>query len=693
MIRVEKPLLLVMKWVGAAFLCVGPLQAQTQLGTEVKHRKGQQLMLDVDDFVQKSFKADAESRLKEMAEKFEHNPKKNPFDLYLNPKLPDQSDGEKRATMYRRIFYHSSYLENQLASESLLHRAAWDDLKILSGTTLNANVHLLSKVFRGNLLLGEGMTSFKLVHPTNDVNELKRRQAITRIMVENPGLVEQLDNIIKQFAPVEAHTLSLYSPRDPLFNEAYNLQFEQMFYWKGLFAGLNESSVGLGVSKQVLNLSAGLPKLMMGAGTALLAAGVWNLTRSPSKKMLPGNQDLGIRFLIPGLFFLIEGAIMKSLVPIEEMIVAMYSNVKNRMAGVAAFLNTSKKLLAVIKQNQDLYQVLKQDVTRLEFLIEKGNRHRDVLELVNLSGSKEFRRTGFYKDLGVATLKSYRIFIQQKNQLIEGFVDLGAIDSYISTAKLVMEHQSKGNSYQFAQYLDAETPTLIASGFWNPFLDADKAVANDSEMGAGTARNQIVTGPNAGGKSTYINGLMMATLLAQSLGVVPARELQLTTFSRLSTYIHPTDDIAAGKSLYMAEVKRAQEHVNTLRNLSKDQFSFSIMDEIFSGTNPREGEAAAYSIAEYIANYENALNIVATHFPLLTQLETNVGDVFKNYKVTVDKETRSNGKFKLVYNFQVVPGISNQTIAIDILEEQGFDTTMLERAKDILLNPKNYYKD
>ncbi len=131
-----------------------------------------------------------------------------------------------------------------------------------------------------------------------------------------------------------------------------------------------------------------------------------------------------------------------------------------------------------------------------------------------------------------------------------------------------------------------------------------------------------------------------------------------------------------------------QDHIDTLADLGHDEFCFSIMDELFSGTNPVEGEAAAYNIAHHMGQYENSLSILATHFPRLTLLEERAQeDGFVNYKVIVhqDPETRA-----LDYPFTIQLGKSNQTIAIDILEQEGYDSDMLKEARDIIENPENY---
>lgn len=137
----------------------------------------------------------------------------------------------------------------------------------------------------------------------------------------------------------------------------------------------------------------------------------------------------------------------------------------------------------------------------------------------------------------------------------------------------------------------------------------------------------------------------------------------------------------------MAEVDRAQKHINLLAGLQQDEVSFNVFDEPCSGTNPTEGVAAEYSVLEAMADYTNTLNIVATHYLVVMLLEKNVPKKgFVNYKVYI---TYQGAEKKLNYTYKVIPGKSNQ--AIDILEEQGDDTRLLKRAREIIEHPERYF--
>lgn len=256
---------------------------------------------------------------------------------------------------------------------------------------------------------------------------------------------------------------------------------------------------------------------------------------------------------------------------------------------------------------------------------------------------------------------------------------LAEVDAYLSCANLYKEHQDGTNVYSFAKYIEQDTPYLNVQNMWNPFVGPEKSVANSVELGRNLPQNIILTGPNAGGKSTFSKGITLNTLLAQTIGIVPAASCTLTPFAKVNTYMNISDDTAGGNSLFKTEVMRAQELLNTILTLPKNQFSLSVMDEMFSGTSPKEGEAASYAVAKNIGSHKHSMAIIATHFPLLKELETETQN-FKNYQVRVVHH--EDGSFS--YPFMLEKGAADQNVAISILQNEGFESSILAEAHAIL---------
>ncbi len=178
-----------------------------------------------------------------------------------------------------------------------------------------------------------------------------------------------------------------------------------------------------------------------------------------------------------------------------------------------------------------------------------------------------------------------------------------------------------------------------------------------------------------------MKGIVVSLILAQSFGIAPATKLEFTPFNKIMTYLNITDDIAAGNSHFEAGVLRAQELVEMAKNLKAHEFGFVAVDELFNGTTYREGQAAAYSLIEFLGTQPNILCTTATHFPLVAELEEKTkGTLFKNYKVSVDYDDKGHIK----YRFKLEPGVSHQSVALDILREKGFENDFLARAHEVL---------
>jgi DNA mismatch repair protein MutS len=152
-----------------------------------------------------------------------------------------------------------------------------------------------------------------------------------------------------------------------------------------------------------------------------------------------------------------------------------------------------------------------------------------------------------------------------------------------------------------------------------------------------------------------------------------------TPFAKIITYLNIAD--AQGvESGYQAEMNRAKALLDLIASLGEGQYCFVIMDEIFKSTNPQEGEAGAYAVAKNMATAENSICIIATHYKRLTELEQATNGVVKNYKVTVIKNP--DGSF--TYPYKLEEGFSTQQIALDLLSNAGFESSILQDAYSIL---------
>ena len=186
----------------------------------------------------------------------------------------------------------------------------------------------------------------------------------------------------------------------------------------------------------------------------------------------------------------------------------------------------------------------------------------------------------------------------------------------------------------------------------------------------------IITGANGSGKSTYIKMLAHNIILAQTFGVAFADSLELTPFVHLTTYLN-IPDCNGKESLFQAEMKRCHEFLGNVKKWEEQKEpSFNIIDEIFVSTNHLEGMSSAASVLKNITRYENALTILITHFDLLTKL---AGDGICNQHFAAD--ISSDGS--IICDFKLKPGANTKHQAISLMKSNGFDTEIVETAKEI----------
>jgi DNA mismatch repair protein MutS len=351
---------------------------------------------------------------------------------------------------------------------------------------------------------------------------------------------------------------------------------------------------------------------------------------------------------------------------------------QKKMILIANFFKGVARLSSTIESNPDLIKICPAASYINRFMHENGNEPK-MRELFQLCASPTLQGEPSIFSLQGRVLASFKLIYDLKEIIEPLLMAIGELDAYCSCARLYNEFKDKRVQFCFAHYRQDAHPCITMKEFWNPFINAEKVVSNDVCLQGPTRRNMIITGPNAGGKSTILTAIPINLILAQSIGLAAAEFVEITPFYSIATYLNIVDDIAAGNSLFKAQVLRAQEVVNVVETTSENLFSFVALDEMFNGTSAKESVAAAYSVVNHIGKYQNNISVVATHFPLLTHLEQD-SDAFANYKVSVSLDAQGT----IRYPFKIEKGISNQHIALDILRQEGFDYSILTQATEIL---------
>jgi DNA mismatch repair protein MutS len=206
-------------------------------------------------------------------------------------------------------------------------------------------------------------------------------------------------------------------------------------------------------------------------------------------------------------------------------------------------------------------------------------------------------------------------------------------------------------------------------------LSPEAFVPNDVTLDAVAHQLVILTGPNMGGKSTFLRQTALLCLMAQAGCFVPARTAKLPVVDRLFARVGASDNIARGQSTFMVEM---QETANILHSATSR--SLVILDEIGRGTATFDGLSLAWAVAEYLASNSRARpkTIFATHYHELTDLADAVPGV-ANFHVVV-REWNDD----IVFLRKVVPGRSDRSYGIQVARLAGLPPVVVARARDIL---------
>jgi DNA mismatch repair protein MutS len=229
-------------------------------------------------------------------------------------------------------------------------------------------------------------------------------------------------------------------------------------------------------------------------------------------------------------------------------------------------------------------------------------------------------------------LATHRILTEEKEKLAPLLEVIGLIDAYVSLAEVYMEQKNTQAPYCFADITERDTPYINVSDCWCPLISPAKAVPNALQLGStGHNTNAILTGPNALGKTLFMQGISHAVMLAQSVGMAPAASAEISLFHCIKSYLNITQDPTQGLSSFAAEKARVEELKDYMKNHTHAGPYLFVLDEPYSKTYAREAEIRVYDFGKTIAEHPNCMALLATHLEKPTNLEEDTAGIFKNY--------------------------------------------------------------
>ena len=223
------------------------------------------------------------------------------------------------------------------------------------------------------------------------------------------------------------------------------------------------------------------------------------------------------------------------------------------------------------------------------------------------------------------------------------------------------------------------TGELLIVGGRHPVIEellrqrGERFVPNDLCFEPGRQQLLLITGPNMGGKSTYLRQAALIILMAQMGSFVPARQAKLPITDRIFTRIGASDNLARGRSTFLVEMSEVAGILNYAT-----PSSLVLLDEVGRGTATFDGLSIAWAVVEHLQKHTRARTLFATHYHELTELADLLAGV-KNVHVSV-KETPS----EIIFLRRVEPGSADKSYGIEVARLAGLPRSVIERAREVL---------
>lgn len=280
------------------------------------------------------------------------------------------------------------------------------------------------------------------------------------------------------------------------------------------------------------------------------------------------------------------------------------------------------------------------------------------------------------KILGIerAIFEDVRSMVAQEASRIRAVAEMVAgIDVTAALAELAVERR-----YTRPRFSPEDEAPLRIEGGRHPVIealaeaDAQRFTPNDLYLDEKQFL-AILTGPNMGGKSTYLRQAALIVILAQAGSFVPASGAALPIVDRVFTRIGASDNLSRGRSTFMVEMTETAMILNTAT-----KNSLIVLDEIGRGTATYDGLAIAWSVAEYIHQRIQAKTLFATHYHELTELGDRLPGV-RNLRVSV-KESGD----QIIFLRKVEPGAADKSYGIEVARLAALPLAVIERAREVL---------
>lgn len=327
------------------------------------------------------------------------------------------------------------------------------------------------------------------------------------------------------------------------------------------------------------------------------------------------------------------------------------------------YIEVSKGALEQIKPEYGY--IRKQTLTNAErFITETLKEKEDEILHAKERGEK------LENELFQSILEKIQSFISDLHILSNS---LACIDVFVSFAQVSQQY-----GYKRPQIV---TDTFYVKKGKHPILDAmipGKFIANDLNMPSDLSV-YLITGPNMGGKSTYMRQIALLVIMSQMGCFVPAKEFETPLFDKIYTRIGASDDILSGQSTFMVEMMEAN---HALKHATSH--SLILFDEIGRGTSTYDGMALAQAIIEYIATKIQAKTLFSTHYHELTSLQSHYDNIRNICVGVIEKDNQ------ITFTYHVYEGVAKKSYGINVARLAQMPDSLLKRAEHLLASYESH---
>ncbi len=275
-----------------------------------------------------------------------------------------------------------------------------------------------------------------------------------------------------------------------------------------------------------------------------------------------------------------------------------------------------------------------------------------------------------------------RIFSDLRKKVLDASGNIRRSSAAVAESDLLTNFAHLAAERRYARPVLADEPVLEAAAGRHPVIEQwleqtreGRFIANDVYLNAGTEGPSLllITGPNMGGKSTYLRQVAMLVLMAQMGSFVPAESLRLGLVDRIYTRIGASDNVARGRSTFMVEMTETATILNTAT-----ERSLILLDEMGRGTATFDGLSLAWATVEYLHAETGARTLFATHYHELTMLAEKLKRV-RNLRVAVKEGAKG-----IVFLHSIEPGAASKSYGIEVAKLAGLPPAVIERARHVL---------